>query len=161
MNNYTFITLAEGGLFDFGPTLPLITIQFLILLLILNFILYNPLITLLEKRATWVITQLTTASEILATGKELIETYNETLIIARKQSKENIIGFDKINNLTYEKILLYSRNELNYVIMYICGKMNYNQIQTLENTVDLNFIKKLFDEYFYLVLNIGPKNKKV
>lgn len=45
--------------------------------------------------------------------------------------------------------------------MYICGKMNYNQIQTLENTVDLNFIKKLFDEYFYLVLNIGPKNKKV
>ena len=48
MNNYTFLTLAAedaGGLFDFGPTLPLIVIQFLALLFILNIILYNPLIT--------------------------------------------------------------------------------------------------------------------
>ena len=98
MNNYTFITLAaeeKGGLFDFGPTLPLIVIQFLVLLFVLNIILYNPLITLLEKRASNTVSQLTAASEILATGNDLIESYNNTLKTARTQSKENITLLDQ------------------------------------------------------------------
>ena len=35
------LTTGAGGLFDFGATLPLVAIQFLILMFILNTILYN------------------------------------------------------------------------------------------------------------------------
>ena len=47
MIDQLFLTLSseeKGGLFDFGITLPLVAIQFLALMFILNIILYNPLI---------------------------------------------------------------------------------------------------------------------
>ena len=44
MNEQFFIILAEeskkGGLFDIGATLPLVAIQFLILMFLLNLLLY-------------------------------------------------------------------------------------------------------------------------
>ena len=39
---------GPGGLFDFNLTLPLIAIQFVLLTVILNIILYNPLLTVIE-----------------------------------------------------------------------------------------------------------------
>ena len=45
MNDQIFIALAaeeKGGLFDFGATLPLVAIEFLLLMFVLNLILYNP-----------------------------------------------------------------------------------------------------------------------
>jgi len=54
MNEQIFILLAEetgrGGLFDIGATLPLVAIQFLLLMFVLNLILYNPLYTLMNQR---------------------------------------------------------------------------------------------------------------
>ena len=43
MNDQIFIALAaeeKGGLFDFGATLPLVAIEFLLLMFVLNLILY-------------------------------------------------------------------------------------------------------------------------
>ena len=52
MNEHIFILLAQeggpGGLFDIGATLPLVAIQFLLLMFILNSVLYNPLIAINE-----------------------------------------------------------------------------------------------------------------
>jgi F-type H+-transporting ATPase subunit b len=39
---------GPGGLFDINATLPLVAIQFVLLTVILNIILYNPLLTLLK-----------------------------------------------------------------------------------------------------------------
>jgi len=41
---------GPGGLFDFNATLPLVAIQFILLMLILNTILYSPLLTVIEER---------------------------------------------------------------------------------------------------------------
>jgi F-type H+-transporting ATPase subunit b len=38
---------GPGGLFDIGATLPLVAIQFLLLMVILNIILYSPLLAII------------------------------------------------------------------------------------------------------------------
>jgi len=39
---------GPGGLFDINATLPLVAIQFVLLMLILNAILYNPLLSIIS-----------------------------------------------------------------------------------------------------------------
>jgi len=49
MHLVIFLTLEEmgrGGLFDFGATLPLLVIQFALLTLVLNIVLYNPILNI-------------------------------------------------------------------------------------------------------------------
>ncbi len=41
---------GPGGLFDINATLPLVAIQFVLLTIVLNIILYNPLLTIIEER---------------------------------------------------------------------------------------------------------------
>ena len=38
----TLLTESEGGLFDFNATLPLMALQFLLLMVLLNIIFYKP-----------------------------------------------------------------------------------------------------------------------
>ena len=69
MNEQILIVLAEeerGGLFDFGATLPLVAVQFLVLMVVLNLILYTPLLTLINKRNEYIVSNLAKASEMLA-----------------------------------------------------------------------------------------------
>jgi len=40
---------GPGGLFDINATLPLVAIQFVLLTIVLNIILYNPLLTIIEE----------------------------------------------------------------------------------------------------------------
>ena len=65
MYDQIFIFLAEeearGGLFDIGATLPLVAIQFLILMFVLNTILYNPLISFMNERNEYVLDNLSKA----------------------------------------------------------------------------------------------------
>ena len=59
MNEQIYILLAQeggpGGLFDIGATLPLVALQFLILMFVLNSILYNPLITSMNQRNEYIL----------------------------------------------------------------------------------------------------------
>ena len=41
---------GPGGLFDINATLPLVAIQFVLLTLVLNTLLYNPLLTAITER---------------------------------------------------------------------------------------------------------------
>lgn len=146
MNNYTFLTLAAedaGGLFDFGPTLPLIVIQFLALLFILNIILYNPLITLLEKRASNIVNQLTAASQILATGNELVELYSQTIEIAQTQGRNNWTLAKQEQNKLYEDIFLKARAELSDVTAEVFEEIDYAQLETFKYVVQPATIKML------------------
>ena len=72
MNEQFFIILAEeskkGGLFDIGATLPLVAIQFLILMFLLNLLLYNPLTTLMNQRNEYILDNLSKASNMLVTA---------------------------------------------------------------------------------------------
>ena len=88
---------GPGGLFDFNATLPLVAIQFLLLTFILNIILYNPLLTVIEKRKEYILTNLGKASEILSEAEKLTTQYEQELTNVRKEAQLEITNSQKIH----------------------------------------------------------------
>jgi F-type H+-transporting ATPase subunit b len=88
---------GPGGLFDFNLTLPLIAIQFILLTIILNIILYNPLLTIIEERRDYILTNLSKASELLSEAKKLTAQYEQELTNVRKESQLEITNSQKIH----------------------------------------------------------------
>merc|ERR1712157_85118 len=77
---------GPGGLFDINATLPLVAIQFVLLMVILNIILYSPLLTIIEERKEYILNYLAEASEKLAKAKELTVQYEQKLEITNSQN---------------------------------------------------------------------------
>ena len=88
---------GPGGLFDFNATLPLVAIQFLLLTFILNIILYNPLLTAIEQRKEYILTNLGKASEILNEADKLTTQYEQELTSVRKEAQLEITNSQKIH----------------------------------------------------------------
>ena len=88
---------GPGGLFDFNATLPLVAIQFVLLMLILNTILYSPLLTVIEERKEYILGNLAKASEILAQANELTTQYEQELSNVRKEAQLEITNSRKIH----------------------------------------------------------------
>ena len=88
---------GPGGLFDINATLPLVAIQFLLLVVLLNIILYNPLLTVIEERKEYILTNLGKASEILAEANKLTEQYEQELASVRKEAQLEITSSQKIH----------------------------------------------------------------
>ena len=61
---------GPGGLFDINLTLPLVAIQFLLLMVVLNIVLYSPLLAVISERNEYILNNLAKASEILAQANE-------------------------------------------------------------------------------------------
>merc|ERR1712037_116262 len=79
-----------GGLFDINATLPLVGIQFAVLMVILNIILYSPLLTIIEERKEYILSYLAEASKKLAQAKKLTSQYEEDLENTRKEAQLEI-----------------------------------------------------------------------
>ncbi|MDJ0725863.1 MAG: F0F1 ATP synthase subunit B' [Prochloraceae cyanobacterium] len=77
-------------MFDFDATLPLMAVQFLILMILLNQIFYKPLGEAIDLRAEYVRKNQADARERLAKAKELAKQYQQELAAARKQSQQII-----------------------------------------------------------------------
>ena len=88
---------GPGGLFDINATLPLVAIQFILLVILLNIILYNPLLSIIEERKEYILKNLSKASEILAEAAELTQQYEKELISVRKEAQLEIINSQKIH----------------------------------------------------------------
>jgi F-type H+-transporting ATPase subunit b len=88
---------GPGGLFDINATLPLVAFQFLLLVVILNIILYNPLLTIIEERKEYILTNLGKASEILAEANQLTKQYEQELASVRKEAQLEIANSQKIH----------------------------------------------------------------
>ena len=88
---------GPGGLFDINATLPLVAIQFILLMVILNIILYSPLLTIIEERKDYVLSNLAEASEKLAQAKELTTQYEQELTNVRKEAQLEITNSQKIH----------------------------------------------------------------
>ena len=88
---------GPDGLFDIDATLPLVAIQFLLLMVILNIILYNPLLTIIEERKEYILTNLSKASQILTDANKLVVEYEEELENIRKKAQLEIINSQKIH----------------------------------------------------------------
>ena len=88
---------GPGGLFDINATLPLVTIQFVLLVVLLNVVLYTPLLTIIEERKEYILTNLSKASEILAEANKLTKQYEQELTSVRKEAQLEITNSQKIH----------------------------------------------------------------
>lgn len=76
-----------GGLFDLDATLPLMAVQFLLLVAILNALLFKPLGKAIDERDNYVRTNLTDARERLSKAESLAKQYEQELAETRRQSQ--------------------------------------------------------------------------
>jgi F-type H+-transporting ATPase subunit b len=102
MVNFSTLILSSeitgpGGLFDVGATLPLVAIQFILLMVILNAILYSPLLTVIQERKEYILTNLSKASELLAEARNMTNKYEQELSSVRKEAQLEIINSQKIH----------------------------------------------------------------
>ncbi|MBF2098461.1 MAG: F0F1 ATP synthase subunit B' [Gloeomargaritaceae cyanobacterium C42_A2020_066] len=81
---------AEGGLFDLDATLPLMALQFLLLMVVLNALLYKPLLQVLDERDAYVRGNLSRAKEAQTQADAAASQYEESLIQARRASQQQL-----------------------------------------------------------------------
>jgi F-type H+-transporting ATPase subunit b len=78
---------GSGGLFDLDATLPLMAVQFLLLVAILNVVFYKPLSKSLDDRDSYIRTNITEAQERLSKAQSLAKQYEHELAETRRQSQ--------------------------------------------------------------------------
>jgi len=120
MNQQIFIILSEesskGGLFDIGATLPLVAIQFLLLMFILNIILYNPILTVLNERNEYVLDNLSKTADIILVSTQLSSQYEQELINAKKDAKNKIVNLQKLQREKFDNALKITQTEIDELI---------------------------------------------
>ena len=139
INFSILISLSEvegpGGLFDINATLPLVAIQFILLMVLLNVILYSPLLTIIEERKEYVLGNLAEASEKLAQAKELTTQYEQELETARKEAQLEITNSQNIHKEILDLELDISQKYIDNLLEVISIDLN-NQKQTALNNLD-------------------------
>ena len=107
---------GPGGLFDFNATLPLVVIQFVLLMIILNVILYNPLLTIIDERKEYILTNLGKASELLSEATDLTVKYEQKLESVRKEAQLEITNSQKIHKEILETELNVSQKYIDNLL---------------------------------------------
>ena len=107
---------GPGGLFDINATLPLVAIQFILLVVLLNIILYNPLLNIIEERKEYILTNLGKASELLAEANKLTEQYEQELSSVRKEAQLEITNSQKIHKEILEVELNISQKYIDNLL---------------------------------------------
>jgi F-type H+-transporting ATPase subunit b len=107
---------GPGGLFDINATLPLVAIQFLLLVVVLNILLYSPLLTIIEERKEYILTNLGKASELLAEANKLTAQYEQELTSVRKEAQLEITNSQKIHKEILETELNISQKYIDNLL---------------------------------------------
>ena len=101
MTNLIFLLAQEaasepkGGLFDFNATLPLMALQILLLMVLLNLVFYTPVAKVLDERDEYIRKNLTEASETLAKAEAITKQYEQDLAQERRESQLIIASAQK------------------------------------------------------------------
>ena len=139
INFSTLISLSEvegpGGLFDINATLPLVAIQFILLMVLLNTILYSPLLTIIEERKEYILGNLAEASEKLAQAKELTIQYEQDLETARKEAQLEITNSQNIHKEILDLELGISQKYIDNLLDVISNDLT-NQRETALNNLE-------------------------
>lgn len=132
---------GPGGLFDIDATLPLVAIQFLLLMVILNIILYNPLLNIISKRNEYILNNLNKSSENLLKSNELISQYEEELTAIRKEAQLEITNSQRIHKEILEKELSISQKYIDSLLDKITKDL-LDKKNTAVNSLD-NIVQSL------------------
>ena len=137
INFSILISLSEvegpGGLFDINATLPLVAIQFILLMVLLNVILYSPLLTIIEERKEYVLGNLAEASENLAYAKELTTQYEQQLETARKDAQLEITRSQKIHKEILDVELDIYQKDIDNLLEVISNDLTSQKELALNN----------------------------
>jgi len=128
---------GPGGLFDINATLPLVAIQFILLAVILNIVLYNPLLTIIEERKEYILTNLAKASEILAEANKLNKQYEEELANIRKEAQLEITNSQKIHKEILETEVNISQKYIDNLLDNIQQELINKKYIALNNLDDI------------------------
>jgi len=107
---------GPGGLFDINATLPIVAIQFVFLMVVLNVLLYSPLLTIIEERKEYILNNLAKASDILAEANKLTEQYEQELTSVRKEAQLEITNSQKIHKEILETELNTSQKYIDNLL---------------------------------------------
>merc|ERR1712232_817440 len=97
-------------------TLPLVAIQFVFLTIILNTILYSPLLNVIEERKEYILNNLSKASGILEEATNLTEKYEQELTSVRKEAQLEITNSQKIHKEILETELNISQKYIDNLL---------------------------------------------
>ena len=146
MVNFSTLILSSevngpGGLFDFDATLPLVAIQFIMLMVVLNIIFFNPLLTTIKERNEFILSNLAKASEILTKANVLTTQYEQELTRIRKEAQLEITNSQKIHQEILEIELNISQKYIDNLLRNIITDLNSKKNLAL-NSLD-NIVKSL------------------
>nr|QUE28681.1 AtpG [Porphyrostromium japonicum] len=147
MTDLTFLLAAEvteeagkGGLFDFNATLPLMVLQFLVLMTLLNTIFYKPVSQVLDDREEYVRSSLSKASDDLLQADKLVSQYEKDLANGRKSAQQIISKSKKEAQEIVVGRLQDAQKEAEALVLAASKQLNEqkkNALQTLESQVDV------------------------
>lgn len=129
--------IGPGGLFDINATLPLVAIQFILLVILLNIVLYNPLLTIIEERKEYILTNLGKASKILTEADDLTTQYQEELANVRKEAQLEITNSQKIHKEIFETELNFSQKSIDNLLNIIQKDLFAKKTMALSNLDDI------------------------
>lgn len=133
-------SLEQGGLFDFNATLPLMMLQFLVLVFLLNNIFYKPITNVLDERSDYIRNSLTTASAYLLQANELTEKYEKALSESRKLAQDTIKSSQKEAQDIVLINIKQAQQEAEKLVYEASEQLNIQKeqaLKTLENQVDI------------------------
>lgn len=141
MINFSTLILSSevsgpGGLFDFNLTLPLVAIQFVGLMIVLNIILYTPLLTIIEERKEYILTNLGKASELLAEANKLMTQYEDELANIRKEAQLEITNSQNIHKEILDLEINISQKFLDNLLNNIKTDFENKKTSALNNLED-------------------------
>lgn len=123
--------IGAGGLFDFGATLPLLALQFVILTVVLNGILYDPLLNTINDRNDYIINNLSEASALIKEANSITEKYESDLQNAKKQIQLDIVKSQKKQKEVWDLELQNLQKTCNTMLGQLNTKLLDSRIQTL------------------------------
>ena len=124
---------GPGGLFDFDATLPLVAIQFILLMIILNTILYSPLINIIEERQEFILTSLNGAYETLAKANKLTKQYQEELDGVKKEAQLDIANSQNLYKEILEMELTISKKNIDSLLSTVTDDLDKLRSSALKN----------------------------
>ena len=158
MNQQIFIILSEesskGGLFDIGATLPLVAVQFLILMFILNIILYNPVLTILNERNEYVLDNLNKTSDLIILSNELSSEYEKVVINVKKDAKNKILKLQKLQRDLFDSELKITQIEIENLTKMVFERRKEKKNAIL-NTILQEQIKYLASSIIFRISNFS------
>jgi F-type H+-transporting ATPase subunit b len=146
MVNFSTLVLSSeingpGGLFDFDATLPLVAIQFILLMVVLNIVFFNPLLITIRERNEFILNNLAKASEVLTKANVLTTQYEQELTRIRKEAQLEITNSQKIHQEILDIELNISQKYIDNLLRNIIADLNSKKNIAL-NSLD-NIVKSL------------------